>query len=224
MKNKEILGNTYPLKRLFKIDKFPIIYTGGVKEFYTYSPDEKRYKGEYEEVEKGIILKKYGDFRTLLAKTYCERGSHSSFILEWNLGKKDPSDDDINWFSDIVSYGGIVEGRKIIRVSYRDVRIRIARPSNPDDFEKDPNPREINFIYLGEGKDVNYGHKYNEFVFNGDGLIAWLKLVCSSRTGAHWKEWLLVIRYLNKKCELKVKEDYLSCRGNRYLTEKEIKC
>jgi len=140
--------------------------------------------------------------------------------VEWFLGKREPTEEEKEWFKNVVTKGGLVLGRKILNVDRHGIRIRIARPYEV----KDNNPREIIFKELAEGKDVAYSSKKHDYNLNGSGIIAWKKVTCSSRTGMHWTDYILLIRYKDRECKIDIKEHYSTCRGNIYNTEKELKC
>ena len=199
MENKKIIGNTYPLKGLFLLQNEVSIYG----------------------IEK--VINNTGTF--LRAKGYCYRGSHSNFVLEWFLGQRDITEENIKNFENIINLGGIIAGKKIIK--YNDlikIRFKPADDKEKELFEQDTNKREIVLIKGEDGKDVLASHKKHNYFFEGQGLIAWDMVRCCSRTCMHWTDYFLIIRYINKQCKLKAEEFYTTCRGNSYHTIKEKTC
>jgi hypothetical protein len=203
----------FKLKGLFYLKNTLPLYSGGV--------NAEKCEG-YEHILHDDIIEKVSKdgYRWLHAKTDCWRGSHDGIIFEWFNGKRKFTKEDIEWFKKVVTEGGVIVGKKIIKTG-RNLIIRFYRPTEEI---YDPNPREIVTFQAEEGKDTNYTEKKHKYSLEGEGIIAWEQVRCCSRTCSHWTDFIIVVKYVDKDCRLNVKEKYTTCRGNFYENEKEIVC
>jgi hypothetical protein len=121
----------------------------------------------------------------------------------------------------VVTEGGVIVGKKIVKTG-RNLIVRFYRPDEKEIY--DPNLREILTFKGEDGKDTNFTAKKHQYNLEGEGIIAWEKVKCCSRTCSHWSDFFIIVKYVDKDCKLNVKEKYITCRGNTYNSKKEIGC
>ena len=176
----EMTGNTFPLRGNFRLALWDGIRI-------------------YEDVN---INRK--NTTKLQAKAECYYSSHASVIFEYVTGIE-PTNEQIEWFNDIVNNGGLVEGKKIIRTD-KDVIVRIA-PAISNDTKR------IIAVFGFNKKETGRTSLKNKIEIKGD-IINTL-ITCSSRTGAHSTDFYVVVGYVDK-CEITNECYRYTSRNNSY--------
>ena len=179
----KMTGNTFPLKGMFKLVNW-----------------------NNREVREIVINKK--NTIKLQAKIDCFYGNHTSVTFEYVTGIE-PTNEQIEWFKDVVENGGLVIGKKIIKaIVETGIIVRIAKP----EIEKEDDKRVI-AVFGFDKKETTRTKLQNEINIKND--IINTSTTCNSRTGDHSTDFYVVVGYANK-CEI-IRNCYrYTGRGNEY--------
>ena len=195
------------------ISKFPL---KGVFEF-------KNLMGSY---LAPVVKEGKGFYYNINLRIDCWRGSHSTFMLQIHCNKYNFKE--AKEFVDKIYRGEInspiIKGRAILPdIANRGTVIRcLYAPQEElrEQYENDPHKRVIEVVKGIDEKNTNFTSQVVDYKLNEDkGLIAYLPVTCSSRTGMHWEKNFLFVYYKNNPPKMCYEGVRNTCRGNTYNVE-----